>query len=78
MTDAERDKWAREGLNRIRRHRRHVPSGMFAMMDDGLLDALDCLAVAPLVFADGMDEGAVEFEARRAAKLAAVAVNGRD
>lgn len=49
MTDEQRDEWAADVLNRIRLHRRRDVSGMFSMLDDGLIDCLDLLAVAPLL-----------------------------
>ena len=68
MTDGERDEWIRETLERIRRHRRRVFSGMIAMLDEDLMDCLDCLAVAPLLLAEETGEDAAEFEERQAAK----------
>lgn len=68
MTDAERDAWAGEVLERIRRHRRRMPSGVFSMMDEGLLDVLDALAVAPLLTAE-MEHDADDYERRRLEKL---------
>lgn len=46
------DQWAADVLNRIRMHRRRDVEGMKSMLDDGLLDALDCLVVAPLLEAE--------------------------
>ncbi len=78
MKDGEREEWIRETLERIRRHRRRMFSGMIAMLDDGMIAVLDALAVAPLLVAEETGEGAAEFEERRSAKLEEVAASAGD
>jgi hypothetical protein len=66
MTDSERDAWAEETLERIRRHQRRDVSGLWSMLNDDLADCLDALAVAPLLLAEDEQLLAREdYEARR-------------
>lgn len=53
MTDPSADAhtWGRDVLAFIQRHRSHVVGGLWSLMDEGQLDFLDALAVAPIILA---------------------------
>jgi hypothetical protein len=79
MTDAEFGEWATDVLECIRRHQRRNVAGLRSMMNAGLIDFLDALAIAPLLAneIERIDERA-EFESRRLQHLDELEIDKRD